>query len=76
MSPTERQQAILELIAAQLEDARAALGLKRYAMAYGRMSRNTLHTLMAGKGDPHLSKLIEAADGVNCDVVIEIRRRA
>lgn len=76
MSPLERQQAALELIAAQLEDARAAQAIKRYMICYNRkLSTATVHHVWRRR-DHRISTLLEIADALNCDVEITIRRRA
>ena len=74
MTPTERRQAILTLIAGRLEMIRADLMLKQYGVGYGRVSPSTAHNVLKGK-DHKISTLVEIADSMDCDVVIEIRRR-
>jgi hypothetical protein len=71
MTADQRHQAILTAIAARLELEIAQQTLKRAAVM---QNANTLRRLLAGK-DCRLSTLLEAADGVNCEVTIILTRK-
>ena len=74
MTPCDRRQAILALIAAQLELHRAAQALKQYQVGVGRVSPSTAHNVLRGK-DHRIGTLVDIADSMNCDVTITITRR-
>jgi hypothetical protein len=71
MTADQRHQAILTAIAARLELEIAQQTLKRAAVM---QNANTLRRILAGK-DCRLSTLLEAAEGVNCEVTIVITRK-
>jgi hypothetical protein len=71
MTADQRHQAILTAIAARLELEIAQQTLKRAAVM---QNANTLRRILAGK-DCRLSTLLEAADGVNCEVTIVLTRK-
>lgn len=75
MNSTERRQAILTLIAAQLQVEMADRALKQYVVALdGHLSPNTVRRILEGK-DHRISTLADLADSMGCDLVIEIKRR-
>ncbi len=75
MTPSERRHAILVVIAAQLELRRAEKALKQYVIAMdAKMSAGTVRRIMLGH-DHHISKLVDLADSMGCDVDITIRPR-
>jgi transcriptional regulator with XRE-family HTH domain len=75
MTPTERRQAILTIIAAKLEDARAGQRLAQREIARrGHLSPRTVWALF-NHTDHYVSTLNEVAEAMDCDLVIEIRKR-
>lgn len=72
---TTDRSAVLALIAAKLELARADQAIKKSCVGYGRISAPTVAKVLAGKNHK-LSTLIEVADALDCDVEILIHRRA
>ena len=75
-TPTDRQQAILALIAARLEDERAKRGLYKARLAReSGLSERTIWAVFKGR-DHYVSTLNEVADAMGCDLVIELRRRS
>jgi hypothetical protein len=71
MTAEQRHQAILAAIAARFELEIAQQTLKRAGVM---QNANTLRRILAGK-DCRLSTLLEAAEGVNCEVTIVITRK-
>lgn len=67
---TPRHQALLTLIAAQLEDARAEKALKECGCAPA-----TVHSVLQGQNF-RISTLLKIADALNCEVKIEILKRS
>ena len=75
MTPQERRQVILELIAAQVTLRMADRALKQYVVAMeGQLATNTIRRIMQGK-DHRVSNLAALAESMDCDLVIEIRPR-
>jgi hypothetical protein len=72
MTSTERQQAILAVIAAKLEAIRAEQGLQKATLARGRLAERTVWAVFKGH-DHYVSTLNELADAMGCELVIEIR---
>lgn len=68
----DRRQAILELIAAQLEIHRADRALKQCVT---RVSIPTAYRVLH-RQDHKISTLIDVADALGCDVQITITKRA
>ncbi len=67
MTPDDqRQRALLLVIAARLELEIAEQALKRAGVM---QNGNTLRRILAGK-DCYASHLLEAVEGVNCEIVI------
>lgn len=71
MTPTERRQAILALIAAQLEIHKAGRLLKQCAT---QVSVPTVYRVLHA-GDHKISTLVDIADALECDVTITITKR-
>lgn len=71
MTPDERRRALLTVIAAKLELEIADQHLKRSAVM---RNANTLRRILSGR-DCRLSRLMEAAEGANCEIEIIIRRK-
>lgn len=72
MSPEERAQATLALIAAELELAITEQSLKRAAIA---RCKQTARNVLKAK-DHRISTLVEVADGANLDVSIVFTKRS
>lgn len=76
MTPTERQQALLTVIAAKLEVARAESCLRQTQIAQqGHLSKRTVWAIFHAH-DHYVSTLNELADAMNYELVIELRKRA
>lgn len=76
MTPTERREAILLVIAAELELARADQAIKKSWVAHDRVSPPTVAKVLSGRRNYKLFTLLEVADALACDVEITIKRRA
>lgn len=73
--PEARQRAVLEALAARLELARADQAIKRYLLASkGRLSQGTVARAFRGE-NLTVSTLVTLADGLDCDVKIELVKR-
>ena len=72
MTPDDRAQAVLALIAAQLELSIAQQALKRAAIA---KCRQTARNVLRGR-DHRISTLVEVADGAGLDVSIVFTKRS
>lgn len=76
MTSDERREAILTLIAAELELARADQAIKKSWVAHDRVSPPTVAKVFSGRRNYKLFTLIDVADALECDVEITIKRRA
>lgn len=72
---TDRRQAVLALIAAELELQRAELALKRSTIHLGgRISEGTVRNILRGR-DHRVSSLVEIAEELGLEVEIHFRKR-
>jgi hypothetical protein len=71
----QRRQAILALIAAQVQLQMTDHALKQYVLAMdAQLAEGTIRRILQGK-DHHVSKLAALAESMDCDLVIELRPR-
>lgn len=75
MTPNERRQAILTLIAAQVTDEAARQLIKRSYIAYGHVSQPAVIKVLKGRNYT-IKTLLEIADSLDCDVEIALKKRS
>lgn len=76
MTSRERRQAILTVIASQLELKRAELALQRSKIHVGaRISEGTVRNIFRGK-DHRISSLVDVADEMGLDLEIRFITRS
>lgn len=75
MTPDERLQAVLTLIAAQLTDLCAEQTIKVYTLSSNRVAPMTVRRIL-NKKNHTIESLLDVADLANADVEVIIRKRA
>lgn len=75
MTPRDRHQALLTLIAARLTDEAAKQAIKRSYIAHGSVSQPTVLNVLNAKNHT-LNTLSDIVDALDCELEITITKRA
>lgn len=73
--PDPQPESLLTRLAARVNSILAARRWKKSSFAHGRMSQNTVLNILHGK-NCRVSTLVELADALDCDLVIDIQPRS